>query len=58
MKKYEFWSTQPVPKFDENITTNEAIDKTTTKEEIRKEPYSLPEQVSAHGSTDLTTHLP
>ncbi|XP_022649435.1 glycylpeptide N-tetradecanoyltransferase 2-like [Varroa jacobsoni] len=43
-KKYEFWSTQPVPKIDEDITTNEAIDNTITKEQIRKEPYSLPEQ--------------
>ena len=24
-KTYEFWSTQPVPKIDEEITTNEPI---------------------------------
>merc|ERR1719270_1710159 len=39
-KSYEFWSTQPVPKIDEDITTNEAIEPDLV--EPRQEPYSLP----------------
>ncbi|KAL0277099.1 UNVERIFIED_CONTAM: hypothetical protein PYX00_004498 [Menopon gallinae] len=42
-KQYQFWNTQPVPKMDEQITTNEAIETVNTSE-IRTEPYSLPEQ--------------
>lgn len=45
-KKYEFWSTQPVPKIDEEISVNEAIESNLTKDQIRKEPYSLPDQFS------------
>jgi glycylpeptide N-tetradecanoyltransferase len=41
-KSYEFWSTQPVPKLDETITTNEAIAEDVPIEKLRKEPYSLP----------------
>ncbi|KAL7286435.1 glycylpeptide N-tetradecanoyltransferase [Trichogramma pretiosum] len=40
-KSYEFWNTQPVPKLDEKIETNEAIE--PDKESVRAEPYSLPE---------------
>ena len=41
-KSYEFWSTQPVPKLDEDITTNEAIERDLPVEKLRQEPYSLP----------------
>merc|ERR1711997_838190 len=41
-KSYEFWSTQPVPKIDEEITTNEAIEPDVSLDKLRQEPYSLP----------------
>ena len=41
-KSYEFWSTQPVPKLDETITSNEAIAQDVPLEKLRKDPYSLP----------------
>lgn len=41
---YKFWSTQPVPKLDENeICANEAIEADKAISEIRQDPYSLPE---------------
>ncbi|KAJ8686579.1 hypothetical protein QAD02_022373 [Eretmocerus hayati] len=40
-KPYQFWSTQPVPKMDETIDVNEAIE--PDKESVRAEPYSLPD---------------
>lgn len=43
MKKFTFWSTQPVPKLSEEVTTNEAIEPDKDISEIRKEPYTLPE---------------
>lgn len=42
-KSYKFWSTQPVPKFDEVIEINEAIEPNKKVSEIRSEPYALPE---------------
>ncbi|KAF7273790.1 glycylpeptide N-tetradecanoyltransferase 1-like [Rhynchophorus ferrugineus] len=42
-KSYQFWSTQPVPKMDEKITVNEAIEPDRSVNEIRAEPYSLPD---------------
>ena len=41
-KTFEFWNTQPVPKIDEEITTNEAISPNIPLEKLRQEPYSLP----------------
>ena len=41
-KSYEFWSTQPVPKIDEEITTNEAIEPDLSIDKLRQQPYSLP----------------
>ena len=41
-KSYEFWSTQPVPKIDEEITTNEAIEPDLSIDKLRQDPYSLP----------------
>merc|ERR1712001_345255 len=41
-KSYEFWSTQPVPKIDEEITTNEAIEPDLSLDKLRQDPYSLP----------------
>ena len=43
-KTYEFWSTQPVPKIDEHIITgNEAIEANKPHDDLRQEPYSLPQ---------------
>ncbi|RZB54391.1 glycylpeptide N-tetradecanoyltransferase 2, partial [Asbolus verrucosus] len=42
-KSYQFWNTQPVPKMDEKITVNEAIEPDREIAEIRAEPYSLPD---------------
>jgi glycylpeptide N-tetradecanoyltransferase len=42
-KSYQFWNTQPVPKMDEKITVNEAIEPDREVGEIRAEPYSLPD---------------
>lgn len=41
-KHYQFWDTQPVPRLDEEITTNEPIEPDKSLEEIRQEPYTLP----------------
>ncbi|KAH8296174.1 hypothetical protein KR054_002577 [Drosophila jambulina] len=41
-KKFAFWSTQPVPKLDEQVTTNECIEPNKEVSEIRAEPYTLP----------------
>ncbi|CAG9581367.1 unnamed protein product [Danaus chrysippus] len=42
-KSYQFWSTQPVPKMYEKVITNEPIEPPKSTDEIRSEPYSLPE---------------
>ncbi|XP_068626221.1 glycylpeptide N-tetradecanoyltransferase 2 [Battus philenor] len=42
-KSYKFWSTQPVPKMDEKIVSNEPIEPPKSPEEIRSEPYTLPD---------------
>ncbi|XP_055705320.1 glycylpeptide N-tetradecanoyltransferase [Phlebotomus papatasi] len=42
-RSFKFWSTQPVPKLDETISTNEPIDEARDVEAIRQEPYSLPD---------------
>lgn len=41
-KSFKFWSTQPVPKFDEKIEQNEAIEPDKKVSEIRADPYALP----------------
>jgi len=43
-KEYKFWSTQPVPKIDEEITAavNECIAPDVPQDQLRHEPYSLP----------------
>merc|ERR1719322_1719691 len=43
-KTYKFWSTQPVPKIDEEITAaaNECISPDIAVEKLRKDPYTLP----------------
>lgn len=38
-----FWDTQPVPKFTEEPETSEPIEANKKPEEIRAEPYNLPE---------------
>ncbi|ODN06142.1 Glycylpeptide N-tetradecanoyltransferase 1 [Orchesella cincta] len=45
-RQFEFWSTQPVPKMDEVITTNEPIEPDVPSDQIRTEPYSLPDGFS------------
>lgn len=42
-KSFKFWSTQPVPKFDEIIERNEAIEPHKGISEIRADPYALPD---------------
>jgi len=42
-KNFQFWSTQPVPALEEVITSNECISQDVTAEEVRQEPYSLPD---------------
>lgn len=42
-KSFKFWSTQPVPKFDEVIERNEPIEPNKKISEIRAEPYALPD---------------
>ncbi|KAG8010065.1 Glycylpeptide N-tetradecanoyltransferase 2 [Nibea albiflora] len=39
--KYQFWDTQPVPKLNEVVTSHGPIE--ADKENIRQEPYSLPQ---------------
>ncbi|KRY51777.1 Glycylpeptide N-tetradecanoyltransferase 2, partial [Trichinella britovi] len=42
-KTFHFWDTQPVPKFEENVLSSEAVEPNKKIEDVRKEPYSLPE---------------
>uniref|UniRef100_A0A182SF41 Glycylpeptide N-tetradecanoyltransferase n=1 Tax=Anopheles maculatus TaxID=74869 RepID=A0A182SF41_9DIPT len=42
-KSYKFWSTQPVPRMDEKVVANEAIEEDKPLSEIRQEPYALPD---------------
>ncbi|KAL5289973.1 NMT1 family protein [Megaselia abdita] len=42
-KTFKFWSTQPVPRFNEEISTNEAIEADKPISEIRPDPYQLPQ---------------
>ncbi|CAB3402104.1 unnamed protein product [Caenorhabditis bovis] len=44
-KKYQFWSTQPVPSIDELVPedVNTAIEPDIPKDKVRQEPYSLPQ---------------
>ncbi|XP_058823884.1 glycylpeptide N-tetradecanoyltransferase [Topomyia yanbarensis] len=42
-KSFKFWSTQPVPKMDEKIVVNEPIEADKAINEIRAEPYTLPD---------------
>lgn len=42
-KSFKFWSTQPVPKFDEVIEKNEPIEANKKISDIRPDPYALPD---------------
>lgn len=42
-KRYAFWETQPVPKLDELITDNGVIEEDLPRDQIRQDPYSLPD---------------
>uniref|UniRef100_A0A1A9ZDY8 Glycylpeptide N-tetradecanoyltransferase n=1 Tax=Glossina pallidipes TaxID=7398 RepID=A0A1A9ZDY8_GLOPL len=58
-KQFAFWSTQPVPKLNEEITTNECIEPDKDMSEIRAEPYALPDgfkwdTLDLNSTTDLT----
>ncbi|XP_065098904.1 glycylpeptide N-tetradecanoyltransferase 1b [Paramisgurnus dabryanus] len=39
--KYQFWNTQPVPKIDEEVTSQGPIE--SERSGVREEPYSLPQ---------------
>jgi len=41
-KDWAFWNTQPVPKFDEEITDEDMGPIEGKRDNVRKEPYSLP----------------
>ncbi|CCH60298.1 hypothetical protein TBLA_0C05020 [Henningerozyma blattae CBS 6284] len=41
MKDYKFWSTQPVPSFDEKVSAEGAIDKIKTPADIPDEPLPM-----------------
>ena len=42
-KEFKFWSTQPVPKFNENFEEHGPIDAPKTVAEVRPDPYPMPE---------------
>ncbi|XP_031628856.1 glycylpeptide N-tetradecanoyltransferase [Contarinia nasturtii] len=42
-KSFKFWSTQPVPKFDEVVERNEPIEANKEVSDIRADPYALPD---------------
>ncbi|EDO34346.1 predicted protein [Nematostella vectensis] len=42
-KTYQFWDTQPVPKIDDEVKESGPIEDNKSVEEIRPEPYSLPQ---------------
>ena len=44
-REYKFWETQPVPKIHEKVEhlVNESIEPEKKPEELKREPYSLPE---------------
>lgn len=42
-KKYQFWDTQPVPKLDEDVNECGCIEDDKPIEELRGEPYTLPQ---------------
>lgn len=42
-KRYQFWDTQPVPRLDESPEVNDRIEPNKKPEEVRQEPYNLPE---------------
>ncbi|KAK2706258.1 hypothetical protein QYM36_016337 [Artemia franciscana] len=46
VKAYQFWNTQPVPKFHEEIDTYGPIEPDKPISEVRAEPYSLPDGFS------------
>lgn len=42
-KTYQFWDTQPVPKLDEDVSECGCIEEDIPIEEVRTEPYTLPQ---------------
>ena len=42
-KEFKFWSTQPVPKFNENFEEHGTIDALKTVEDVRPDPYPMPD---------------
>lgn len=45
-KKYAFWETQPVPKMTDDVQTCESIQEDKKAEEIKPQPYHLPDGFS------------
>ncbi|KAG2201399.1 hypothetical protein INT46_010393 [Mucor plumbeus] len=44
MGDHQFWKTQPVPRYDENINESGPVEPDTPYDEIRKEPIPLPKE--------------
>ncbi|KAL3320994.1 Glycylpeptide N-tetradecanoyltransferase 2 [Cichlidogyrus casuarinus] len=44
--EFKFWSTQPVPDFDEDSTENKAIEEDRPKKDVKSTPYQLPDNFS------------
>lgn len=42
-KRYQFWETQPVPRLNERPERSEAIEPNKEPDQVRAEPYNLPE---------------
>lgn len=42
-KRYQFWETQPVPDLNDSPETSEPIEADKTPDQIRAEPYNLPD---------------
>lgn len=41
-KVFKFWSTQPVPKIDEEIDAEGPIEEAVSVDQVRQQPYALP----------------
>ncbi|KAG2183228.1 hypothetical protein INT43_006232 [Umbelopsis isabellina] len=44
MGSHQFWNTQPVPQYGENITEEGPIEPSVPRDQVRQEPYALPKE--------------
>ncbi|CAM0143015.1 glycylpeptide N-tetradecanoyltransferase [Umbelopsis sp. WA50703] len=44
MGSHQFWNTQPVPQYGENITEEGPIEPSVPRDQVRQEPYPLPKE--------------